>query len=169
MPLLTSIPRDASVGAAGLDYCLICIASDVSSAISATTGYATFAENASSNFVKFKPRKLTSSATETATGNPQTGTINYNQVLTLVFAYNQVTKRNQLKIMGVNELKAVIVDRNGDAILYGNENGLDLTQSVATTGTGVNDLHGLTLTLTGNEREPHGVVSPSELARITPL
>jgi hypothetical protein len=166
--ILTSLPRDASIGAAGLKYCLVCVFNDVSTDINSTTGLATCSSNASSNFVKFTPRKLTSNYTETGTGNPQTGTMNYNQVLTLVFAYNQVTKRNQLKIMGVNELKAIAVDRNGDAWLFGNENGLDLTGSVVTSGTGVNDLHGLTITLTGNEREPYGYVSPSELARVMP-
>lgn len=165
--ILTSIPKDCSVGVGGLNYALIAIADDVSSNIS-SAGLATFTENASTYFVKFKPRILTSNATETGTGNPQTGTMNYNQVLTLTFAYNQVTKRNQLKIMGANCLKAVAVDNNGDAWLYGNEFNLNLTGSVVTTGTAPNDLHGMTLTLTGNEREPVGVVSASELARIMP-
>lgn len=171
MGTLTTIPREAIKGVGGIDYALIANFSDVSTGIystpDASVGIAWIDPANPAVWTKFVPRKESSNFTETMTGTPASGISSYNQVLTLVFAYNQTLKRNQLKIMGQSELVAVVVDRNGNAWLLGSRNGLDLTSGTLASGTANTDMNGVTIVLSGNESEPMGNVSASLLASIT--
>ena len=168
MGTFTTLPREAIKGVGGIDYALICNYDDVSTSIDASTGLVTMDPSTSTAWTKFVPRKESSNFTETMTGTPASGISSYNQVLTLVFAYNQTTKRNQLKIMGQSEVKAVVVDRNGSAWLLGSRNGLDLTSGTLTSGTANADMNGMTVVLSGNESEPMASVPSDILAAITP-
>ena len=169
MGILTTIPRDSTKGLAGLCYVLLANfdASSLTTTIDAS-GNTTFTADASLNnlFTKFVMTKETSNFTVTGTGTPTAGTTAYNQVLTLVFARNEALKRNQVKVMGTSELVAVCVDRNGDAWCLGNDgcSGLDMTSSTGTSGTGVSDLAGQTIVLSGNFKEPESAVTAEVLA-----
>lgn len=168
MAVLTAIPREAIKGTGGIQYALVGDFASITTSVDTSTGLATIGIDTSTYWKKYVPRKESSNFTETATGTPASGITSYNQVLTLVFAYNQTAKRNQLKVMGQSELKAVVVDRNGNAWLLGNEFGLDLTSGTLTSGTAPTDMNGMTVILSGNEREPMGVVEASTLTNITP-
>ena len=167
MGTLTSLPREAIKGAGGIKYVLLSNYADTSTSIDADTGYVTIDTSVSTYWTKFTPRKESSNFAETETGTPASGITSYNQVLTLVFAYNQTAKRNQLKVMGQSELKAVVVDRNDNAWALGFTNGLDLTGATAGSGTAPTDMNGMTWTLSGNEPEPFGAVSSAVLGYIT--
>ena len=166
MGTFITLPREAIKGVGGIDYALICNFADVSTAIDAS-GNVTMDPSTSTAWTKFVPRKESSNFTETMTGTPASGISSYNQVLTLVFAYNQTLKRNQLKIMGQSEMKAVVVDRNGNAWLLGHRNGLDLTSGTLTSGTANPDMNGMTIVLSGNESEPMGSVDAALLTAIS--
>jgi len=169
MGTLTSLPREAVKGCGGIDYVMIANYGDVSTGIytsSPSEGLAWINPASAANWTKFVPRKESSNFTETATGVPATGVSSYNQVLTLVFAYNQTVKRNQLKIMGQSELVAVAVDRNSNAWLLGSRNGLDLTSGTLVSGTANGDMNGMTIILSGNESEPMASVDAVLLASI---
>ena len=168
MGTLTSIPREAIKGTGGLQYVLVCNFGDVSTFIDQSTGIVTMSPSTNAAWKKYVPRKESSNFTETATGTPASGITSYNQVLTLVFAYNQTAKRNELKVLGQSELKAVAVDRNNNAWLLGHDFGLDLTSGTLTSGTAPTDMNGMTVILSGNEREPMGFCPSTLLATITP-
>jgi hypothetical protein len=166
MGTFTSLPREAIKGVGGIDYVLIANYADVSTWIDNSTGLVSMDPSTANAWTKFVPRKESSNFTETVTGTPATGITSYNQVLTLVFAYNQTTKRNQLKIMGQSEVKAIPVDRNGNAWLMGHRNGLDLTSGTLASGTANTDMNGMTVVLSGNESEPMGSVPANLLDAI---
>ena len=172
MGTLITIPRDATKGLAGLCYVLLANHSDVTIAVDASS-YTTFTDGDASvgtSFTKFVTTKETSNYTVTGTGTPTAGTSAFNQTLTLVFARNEALKVNQVKVMANSELVAVAVDKNGDAWCLGNDdcNGLDLTSSTGSSGTGPSDLAGQTIVLSGNFTRPESWVAASELANITP-
>jgi hypothetical protein len=169
MGTLSTLAREAIKGVGGIDYVLLANYADVSTGIyntgDSSAGLA-WINPVAANWTKFVPRKESSNFTETMTGTPTSGISSYNQVLTLVFAYNQTTKRNQLKIMGQSELVAVVVDRNDNAWLLGSRNGLDLTSGTLASGTANTDMNGMTIVLSGNESEPMGTVDASLLAEL---
>lgn len=172
MSTLTTIPRDPIKGCGGISYVLLANYNDV---IGTTdeSGNTTFvaADGTSALntlFTKFVMTKETSNWTETGTGSaPQASTF-YNQVLTLVFGRNDTIKRNNLKAMGTSELVAVVVERSGNNIALGIDNGLDMTSSTGTSGTAPGDLNGTTIVLSGNECNPYGIVDNTELANLLP-
>lgn len=166
MGTFTSIPREAIKGVGGIDEIFLCNYADVSTSINSSTGLASLDPSTSTAWTKFIPRKESSNFAETVTGTPASGITSYNQVVTAVFAYNQTTKRNQMKIMGQSEVKAIIVDRNGLAWLFGSKNGLDLTSGTLVSGTANADMNGMTVILSGNEPEPMAQVPADILTAI---
>jgi len=168
MGTFTSIPREAIKGVGGIDYVLIANYADVSTSIDTTTGLVTMNPSTNAAWKKFVPRKESSNFTETMTGTPATGISSFAQVLTLVFAYNQTTKRNQLKIMSQSEVKAVVMDRNGTGWLMGSRNGMDLTSGTLASGAANADMNGMTVVLSANESEPIAEVPAGIITAITP-
>lgn len=175
MGVLQSITRDPQKGVAGLCKVLLANRADVSIGIDASN-YTAFADGDASiadAFTEFVMTKETSNWTTTGTGTPTAGTTVYNQVLTLVFARNEVTKVNQVKVMGDSELVAVAIDTNGNAWCLGNgvapcNKGLDMTSSTGTSGTAPADLAGQTIVLSGNFAQPESYVTDASLAVIQP-
>ena len=173
MAQLTTIPRDADKGVGGLCAVWLANKADLTVAVDNSTGYTSFTPvddvSVHTLFTKFVMTKETSNFTTTGTGTPTAGTTSYNQTLTMVFARNEALKRNQVYQMGKAELVAVAKDRNGDAWCLGNDecNGLDMTSSTGTSGTGPNDLSGQTIVLSGNFKYPESFVTDASLADIT--
>ena len=172
MAVLTTIPKNSDTGIGGLCYALLANFGDVTVTVDAS-GYTTFADgdvSVGDAFTKVVFTKETSNFTVNGTGTPTAGTTAYNQVLTMVFARNEALKRNMVKAMGKSELIAIVVDRNGSAWCLGNDscNGLDMTSSTGTSGTGPSDLAGQTIVLSGNFKEPESAVSAEQLAIIMP-
>jgi len=106
------------------------------------------------SFYEFKPNKMSSKAEETEVYNAQNGTFGWDQTITLLFAKNEATKRNQVKLMAGADMVAIVEDFNGKFWYYGEFNGLNLTNSVSSTGTALADMNGWTLTLMGQTNEP---------------
>ena len=80
-----------------------------------------------SYFHEFEPNKMSSNVVENIQSNIQNGTIGYEQVVTLVFAKNEASKRNQIKLLGQAEVAVIIQDYNNKYFLYGEQNGLELS------------------------------------------
>ena len=157
MGTFTTIPREATKGSGGIDYVLIANYADVSTSIDNSTGLVSMDPSTATAWTKFVPRKESSNYAETLAVNVPGGNTSFNQVLTLVFGYNQTAKRNQMKILSQSEVKAVVVDRNNIGWLMGNRNGLDAAGS-RTSGTMDADPNTMTFTLSGNEPEPFAEV-----------
>lgn len=171
MSTLQGIPRGYEKGSAGIKYVLvgkyqdITVTQDASANASFKAGDGSTAL-AAGTFKKYNMLKQTSSWTDAGTSNPQAGTIVYAPTVTLVFGRNEALKRQELAVMGKNELVVVAVDQNDYAAVLGGVNGLDLTSGTMQSGTALGDLSGLTITLTGSEPLPHGIVDASTLAAI---
>jgi hypothetical protein len=173
MATLQGIPRGYEKGSAGIKYVLVG-QYDALTVTQDASANATFkAADASSavaagTFKKYYMLKQTSSWTDAGTSNPQNGTIVYAPTLNLVFGKNEALKRQELAIMGKKELVVVAVDQNDYACVLGGVNGLDLTTGTMQSGTALGDLAGLSITLTGSEPLPHGIVSDIVLATLYP-
>jgi len=105
-------------------------------------------------FYKFVPNKDSSNWVENIQSNVQNGTVAYEQVLNVIFAKNEATKRNQVKLLAQAELAIIVKDKNNKYWMLGEENGVELTGGNGGSGTAMTDLNGWTLTFTGTERFP---------------
>jgi len=120
-----------------------------------------------SGFFKYEVPKGAGQFTETVNASTENGTIFYQQELT--FPINRMTQdvRNELRLLGLNRLMAIVTDRNGKYWLLGQANGLDITAGTAQTGTAMGDRNGYEMTFTGMEETPCREVSSSIIPALT--
>ncbi len=120
-----------------------------------------------SGFYKYEVPKGAGQFTETVNASTENGTIFYQQEL--VFPINRMTQtvRNELRLLGLNRLMAIVTDRNGKYWLLGRSNGLDVTGGTAQTGTAMGDRNGYEMTFTGMEELPCSEVSSSIISALT--
>ena len=120
-----------------------------------------------SGFYKYEVPKGAGQFTETVNASTENGTIFYQQEL--VFPINRMTQtvRNELRLLGLNRLMAIVTDRNGKYWLLGRSNGLDVTAGTAQTGTAMGDRNGYEMTFTGMEELPCSEVSSSIITALT--
>jgi len=117
-------------------------------------------------FFEFLPNKMSSNVVENVQSNLQNGTAGFEQVLTLLFAKNNATLRNQVKLMAQAELVAIVEDYNSTYWYYGEFNGLELNGGNSQTGTALSDMNGWTLTLSGYEPYPARIVTDSAIGTL---
>lgn len=123
--------------------------------------------NSSAKFYEFIPNKNSSNWTETIQSNLQNGTLGFDQALVMMFAKNEASKRNQIKLMGQATMYAIVLDYNEKYWLLGEKNGLELTAGTSGSGTGPADMNGWNITLSGSEHHPAREVEASIIAAIT--
>jgi hypothetical protein len=159
--LLTSgIAKGCRDNAGGLKRILLTNSENIVSvtpAIGATTddGIITGITGSSASiFYEFVPNKMSSNWVENIQSNLQNGTIGYEQVVTLMFAKNEASKRNQIKLLGQAEVKAIVEDYNNKYFYLGEVNGLELSGGNSSSGTALTDMNGWNITLTGMENSP---------------
>ena len=90
---------------------------------------------------------------ETVNGSRENGTTFWAQVLNATFKKLDATTRKELKMIAYGRPYVIIHDYNGNALLCGYENGMDVTGGTVVTGSAMGDLSGYTLVMTGEERE----------------
>ena len=102
----------------------------------------------------FNLRRGVSSLVQTITKSYENGTLVFDQVLTMVLYKMDVTKRNQILALALNDrLQVIAVDNNDVQYLLGVVNGMTLG-GTAGSGTALADRNGFELVLTGQEGEP---------------
>jgi len=94
------------------------------------------------------------------------GTLTYVQGLTLPIRKMQAAIKAELRLLAMNDLLVMVLDRNGKYWLLGEENGLNLTKSAGVSGTAMGDANGNTLTFVGKEATPAKEVSSGIVAAI---
>jgi len=121
---------------------------------SETSGVVTANSGATTSWFTYFCEVETASATENEATNIQQGTNVYSQEVK--FIKNKLTTafRNELEVLAKNKIQVAVKDANDTYWLYGYEFGLDLTASVAGTGTAREDRSGYDLTFSGKERKP---------------
>ena len=120
-----------------------------------------------SGFYKYEVPKGAGQFTETVNASTENGTIFYQQEL--VFPVNRMDQnvRNEIRLLGLNRLMAIVTDRNGKYWLLGRNNGIDITGGTSQTGTAMGDRNGYEMTFTGMEELPCSEVSSSIISALT--
>ena len=83
----------------------------------------------------------------------ENGTSFWTQTGTVVLKKQDKATTAQLKLLSYGRPQIIIEDYNGNYYLAGIENGVEVAVSTAT-GSGMGDLNGYNLVLTGNEKSP---------------
>ena len=121
----------------------------------------------SSGFYKYEVPKGAGQFTETVNASTENGTIFYQQELTFPISRMDQNVRNEIRLLGLNRLMAIVTDRNGKYWLLGRYNGIDITGGTAQTGTAMGDRNGYEMTFTGMEELPCSEVSSSIISALT--
>lgn len=99
----------------------------------------------------YKLKRDLSNATYPVRANDN-GTLFYEQTLTMVLNNDTKELRAEINLLAQNELVAVVEKRNGEIIVLGIDQGLQIREaSEAGTGTAVSDRNGHTIVMTSNE------------------
>jgi hypothetical protein len=107
----------------------------------------------------FELKRNTSSLSQNTTKSFENGTIYWEQVLTAVFYKYDQDKRNQLKLLGQDDLIQIIaIDQLDTQYWLGQTNGLYLSGGSAATGTAYGDRNGFEMIFTGQEPQPANVI-----------
>ena len=119
-------------------------ASGVVTAITKTTG---------SVFRKYALPKESSTFSDTWTVSVDNGTSFSAQTLDITAIKLQTNLRNEIMLLGKNNLIAVVVGNNSDAWLLGRTLGINMTTGKGEAGTKLGDKNGYTLAFAGSEPE----------------
>lgn len=180
---LTGIPKEDSKGSGGLMVCYGALLSDLTGTTSGNTatGMASFHCGAGS-FKKFVlGKEAGSNFTYTMTGNIANGTNECDDVLTMIFKRNQVSKRNEVMVLAQQETVWVINDNCrqtltgdctiGDLFVIGlpvciNAGGAELRTAVGATGGQLADANNLTITIGVKETQVPFAISTADYLKI---
>lgn len=158
--------QDCRDGIGGVPNVWFIERANVTSVTEAAGVISTITKATAKRFWKYELTKFTASYKETVTSNVQNGTIFYAQELSIALNKMQANTRNELLLLGKNNLIAVVQDSNGKYWYAGRENGLDLTGGESATGVAAGDRNGYTLTFTAQERELAPEVDDSIIASL---
>lgn len=108
--------------------------------------------------------KGTSAYNETVNTSRENGTTFFSQelVLNLKKLTNEMT--TQLKLMAYSRPQIIVHTNAGDALLVGELRGADVTAGSISTGAGLGDLYGYSVTFTGEEQLPAAFISGSTVS-----
>jgi len=166
---LSGIGKETSKGSGGI-YEVYCTELANVSGATAAAGIASFASDAGvwSRYVLGK--EAGSNFVSNGASDIAAGTIQYEQVLTMIFKKNQVAKRNELKVLGQSELVFVVNDNDapqtatgsctiGDLYICGletctNPGGAEMITSVISTGSQLSEANNMTINLSVKETFP---------------
>jgi uncharacterized alkaline shock family protein YloU len=116
-------------------------------------------------FWKYQQLKETSEGKEDIKGNDQTGTVSYDQTVTVVIPKMQTSVRNEVKTMAsLGAITIVVTTVEGTSFMYGAVNGLTLNEGTIGSGKARTDLNGYSLNFTGYEVQPAFTVSTATVA-----
>lgn len=115
------------------------------------------------NVYKYEVR-MASDLTQNITSSRETGTTHFEQVLNLTFKKLTLADHKEIKLLSYGRPHVIVADNNGNAFMCGLEHGMEVTGGTIVTGSGMGDLSGYTLTLTGMERKPANFLDAGTLA-----
>lgn len=103
-------------------------------------------------FYNFALVKSTSNFLTTITSTPANGSVFYAESLSLVFNKLKAATSKIVDNLARASVVAIVEDRNGEVILLGRENGLDVSGGTAGSGTAGGDRSGYELQFAGEEK-----------------
>lgn len=103
-------------------------------------------------FYRYEFNKDSSSYTQNFSQDLPSGTGGVVQTINLVFAKNEASKRNAIKMLAQNNTAVIVEDRNGKYWYFGEESGMELMSVESGSGVTMTDRNGYSITLEGRER-----------------
>jgi len=101
---------------------------------------------------KWELKGSTNTLTQTATASRDNGTAFFSQVISATFPKLDAETQQELKLMMYGRPQVFVEDYNGNIVLCGVENGMEMTAGTIVTGGAGSDLTGYTVELTGTEK-----------------
>lgn len=169
MSTLTGIPKDDIKGVGGIYTAYACLLSDITGTTTQTDGVADFHAGADVFKKYVLPKESGSNFVYTQTGDLTNGTSIWDDVFTMIFRRNQVSKRNEAKVLAEQETVWVIMDNTqatssgscsmGNTYVIGlpiclNQGGVEARTIVGTTGAQSGEGNLMTVTVGVNEHQP---------------
>ena len=99
----------------------------------------------------FQLRREMASLDINVTSDPTTGTTYFEQVLTVDFIKLTNTDANTLRLLAYGRPQIVVEDNQGNLLLLGGKNGMDVTSGTISTGQAMGDKNGMQIVFTGRE------------------
>ena len=99
----------------------------------------------------FQLRREMASLDINVTSDPTTGTTFFEQVLTVDFIKLTNTDANTLRLLAYGRPQIVVEDNQGNLLLLGGKNGMDVTSGTISTGQAMGDKNGMQIVFTGRE------------------
>ena len=103
-------------------------------------------------FYRYEFNKDSSAFTQAFAQDLPSGTGGWTQTINLVFAKNEASKRNSIKMLGQNNTAIIVEDRNGKYWYFGEESGMELMSVDSGSGVLMSDRNGYAITFEGRER-----------------
>lgn len=166
---LSGIPKESGKGSGGILVCYGALLSDLSGTTTAADGIATFHAPAGAFKKYVLGKEAGSNFVFNGNGNVANGTVEWDDVLTMIFKRNQVSKRNEAKVLAEQETVWVINDNaqanptgsciQGNTYVIGlpvciNSGGCEMRSIVGATGAQLADANNMTVTIGVKETMP---------------
>ncbi len=100
----------------------------------------------------------TASAIETIVGSTENGTLVFEQAVAITLFGEDDALRTLVMQLGAGRFSVLGLSQQGQHKLYGKQNGLSVNEGEIKSGLALADLNGVTLTLSGKEKEPADLV-----------
>lgn len=110
--------------------------------------------SAAADFYTYECVKQTSSTSEAIQVSVENGTNVYEQSVVYALNKSEQVKRNEVRLLAQARLMIIAKDQNGKYWLYGEVNGMDLSEGTIASGLNFGDRNGYDLTFMGREPQP---------------
>ena len=118
-------------------------------------------------FWLYELEKETAECVEKIQTSVENGTVFYETELKIMLHKRSVALRNELMLVAQNRLMIMVLDRNGNYWLMGENNGADLSPSESPFGKAMGDASGYSLTFLAKETAPMQTVAANLIATLT--
>jgi len=113
---------------------------------------------------EYVPEKTSSMAKEEIGSAIEVGSVTYNQSVEMVFAGISQEMQNQIKALTSGSFVVITQDKNGNFILFGENDSMSATGGGLETGAKSGELSGYKLTLSSEEGSPAPMVDAAAVA-----
>jgi hypothetical protein len=180
--LLNGIPQETLKGSGGLYTVYITELENVpQSGVTITAGVVKINTLAGVWKKYVLAKEAGSNFTSVYTSNVQNGTSSYVNTLTMIFRRNQVSKRNELKVLANSPLVAIVLDNitttlTGDCSISTSyfigapvclsQGGADVSTATIATGAAMTDANSMTIVITSTETIVPPSLSDADIAKL---
>lgn len=119
--------------------------------VTAISGYGDGTTQSTFDVYYHQLRREMASLDINVTSDPTTGTTFFEQVLTVDFIKLTNTDANVLRLLAYGRPQIVVEDNQGNLLLLGGKNGMDVTSGTISTGQAMGDKNGMQIVFTGRE------------------